>query len=247
MSAKRLSAKKTDSRGAIQNRLLAAFPPDGIAEFKPLTEEIDLNLGDVLYHAHEKVKYLYFPEDAMISLLSETLSGSSIEIAVIGDEGFVGSTTLLEEPTSPHKAVVQIAGKARRVKQETAAKFFHEQLFFNRMVLRYLHAMMIQMAQSAVCNSFHSVEQRMCRWLLMHCDRSGSEVLPFTHEFLAHLLGTRRESVTQVIGKFEKLGWVKSARGSITILSRKRLETFSCECYAIVRDEYQRMFDSFVR
>jgi CRP-like cAMP-binding protein len=247
MVRKKISSKETDSRGAIQNRLLSAFPSEGLAEFKPLTEEVDLKVEEVLYHAHEKVKYLYFPEDAMISLLSETLSGSSIEIAVVGDEGFVGSSTLLQEPTSPHKAVVQIAGRARRVKQEKVAKFFQDHFFFNRMVLRYFHALMTQIAQSAVCNSFHSVEQRMCRWLLMHSDRSGSETLPFTHEFLAHMLGTRRESVTQVIGKFEKLGWVKSSRGSVTIVSRPELETFSCECYGIVRDEYQRMFDSFVR
>jgi CRP-like cAMP-binding protein len=247
MVRKKISSKEIDSRGAIQNRLLSAFPPEGLAEFKPLTEEVDLKVEEVLYHAHEKVKYLYFPEDAMISLLSETLSGSSIEIAVVGDEGFVGSSTLLQEPTSPHKAVVQIAGRARRVKQEKVAKFFQDHFFFNRMVLRYFHALMTQIAQSAVCNSFHSVEQRMCRWLLMHSDRSGSETLPFTHEFLAHMLGTRRESVTQVIGKFEKLGWVKSSRGSVTIVSRPELETFSCECYGIVRDEYQRMFDSFVR
>jgi CRP-like cAMP-binding protein len=247
MAGKILSAKKIDADGEIQNRLLSAFPPEGLAEFKSFTEDVDLAVGTVLYHAHEKVDYLYFPEDAMISLFSETLSGSSIEIAVVGDEGFVGSTTLLQEPTSPHKAVVQIAGAARRIKQSTAAKFFDERIFFSRMVLRYLHALMTQMSQSAVCNSFHSIEQRMCRWLLIHIDRSGSDILPFTHEFLAQMLGTRRESVTQVIGKFEKLGWVKSSRGSITIIGRKQLETFACECYGIVRDEYKRMFKSFVR
>lgn len=245
MASKEIEA--TYSGPKVQNRLLSAFPPDGLSEFVPLTEEVALPVGLVLYHAHEKVNYIYFPEDSMISLFSETLSGSSLEIAVVGDEGFVGSSTLLQEPTSPHKAVVQIAGLARRIKQEQAEKFFQDRNFFSRMVLRYLHALMTQMAQSAVCNSFHSVEQRMCRWLLIHNDRSGSDVLPFTHEFLAQMLGTRRESVTQVIGKFEKLGWLKSSRGSITIVGRKQLETFSCECYGIVRDEYERMFNSFVR
>jgi CRP-like cAMP-binding protein len=184
----------------------------------------------VLYEVGERISEVHFPDDAMISYLSGTAEGESLEVSVIGNEGVVGIASLLGESTA-FRAVVQIPGRAYSMKREVLRREFKRHEGLHRLLLHYTNALIVQLAQTAVCNKFHSVEERFCRWLLMAHDRSVADTLPMTQEALARVLGSRRASVSVVAAAFQKKGAIRYSRGMLRILDRKHLEAASCECY----------------
>jgi CRP-like cAMP-binding protein len=204
-------------------------------------EEVDLELGQVLYEAQGRLSYVYFPLTAIVSLLYVMENGASAEIAIVGNEGMVGFALIMGGDTTPSRAVVQSAGKALRMK----AQFMkHEFLLVPpvlHLMLRYTQALITQMAQTAVCNRHHSLDQQLCRWLLISIDRLQGKSLAMTQELIANMLGVRREGVTEAAGRLQSAGLIKYQRGHITILNRAGLEERSCECYQVVRKEYARL------
>jgi len=189
--------------------------------------------GSVLYEVAERITDVYFPEDAIISYLSGTAEGESLEVSVIGNEAVVGIASLLGESTA-FRAVVQIPGRAYSMKREVLRREFKRYEGLHRVLLHYTNALIVQVAQTAVCNKFHSVQNRFCRWLLMAHDRSADDTLPMTQEALARVLGNRRASVSVVAAAFQKKGAIRYSRGIIHILDRRHLEAASCECYEII-------------
>jgi len=187
----------------------------------------------VLYEVGERISEVYFPDDAMISYLSGTAEGESLEVSVIGNEGVVGIASVLGESTA-FRALVQIPGSAYSMKGEVLRREFKRYEGLHRILLHYTNGLIVQLAQTAVCNKFHSVEERFCRWLLMAHDRSAGDTLPMTQEALARVLGSRRASVSVVAASFQKKGTIRYSRGMMRILDRKDLEASSCECYETI-------------
>ena len=224
------------------NRLLAALPA---AEFKRLREDLEpvsLPLGTSIYEADAHIQYLYFPTEGIISLLQVMENGSSAEIAVVGNEGVVGISLFMGGQTTPSRAVVQSAARAHRLPAEKLNTEFRRGLNLQHLLLRYTQALITQMSQTAVCNRHHSVEQQLCRWLLMSLDRlDPGEELVMTQELIANMLGVRREGVTEAAGKLQDAGLIRYARGRITVVNRPKLEERVCECYATVKKEYARL------
>jgi CRP-like cAMP-binding protein len=198
-------------------------------------------LGHVLYESGTMMRHVYFPTTSIISLLYVMEDGSSAEIAIVGNEGIVGISLFMGGETTPSRAIVQSAGQAYRV----AGKFLKEEFFragpLQRLLLRYTQALITQMSQTAVCNRHHSVEQQLCRWLLMSLDRLPSNELTMTQELIANMLGVRREGVTESAGKLQKLGLIHYNRGHIVVINRPALEKHACECYAVVKKEFDRL------
>ncbi len=224
-----------------QNHLLASLPK---AEFDRLLvhlELIDMPLGESLYESQGKLSHVYFPTTAIVSLLSVLEDGASAEIAVVGREGVLGVALFMGGETTPNRASVQCAGYGYRLKASLLKKEFNRAGPFLRILLRYTQALGAQMAQTAVCNKHHSIEQQLCRWLLITFDRSSSHTLTMTQEIMASMLGVRREGVTQVVGMLKREKLIQHTRGRITLLDRKGLEKIVCECYGIVNNEYQRL------
>ncbi len=198
-------------------------------------------LGRVLYESGEKLRHIYFPTDGIVSLLYVLENGASAEIAVVGNEGAIGLALFMGGDTTPSRALVQSAGFAYRL---SAKRLTHELNRHGRMfpvLLRYTQSLITQMAQTAVCNRHHSVDQQLCRWLLLSLDRLSSNQLKMTQELIANMLGVRREGVTDAAGKLQKLGAIRYHRGHITVLDRTMLEHLSCECYAVVKRETDRL------
>lgn len=229
-----------------QNRLLAALPEAECARLCAKLERVQLPLGHVLYESGVQVRHVYFPTTAIVSLLYVMENGASAEIAVIGNDGIVGVPLFMGGNTTLSRAVVQSAGDAYRA---PAALFMDE---FNRaggrragtlqnLLLRYTQALITQMAQTAVCNRHHSVDQQLCRWLLLSRDRLSTNELVMTQELIANMLGVRREGVTEAAGKLQRDGLIEYRRGHITILDRSGLEARACECYAVVKRESARL------
>ena len=198
-------------------------------------------LGKVLYESGDVLRHVYFPTDSIVSLLYVMEDGASAEIAVVGNEGLIGVALFMGGETTPSRAIVQSAGYAYRLLGQKLKDEFHRNGEMQILLLRYTQALITQMAQTAVCNRHHSVDQQLCRWLLLSLDRLSSNELAMTQELIANMLGVRREGVTEAAGKVQKLGVIHYNRGHITVLDRPRLEELCCECYAVVKTETDRL------
>ena len=227
-----------DSR---QNHLLNALPAAEFARLAPHLELISMPLGKVLYESGSQLRHVYFPSTSIVSLLYVMADGASAEIAVVGYEGMVGVALFMGGETTPSRALVQSAGHAYRLPGEILKEEFHRASTLQYLLLRYTQALLTQMAQTAVCNRHHSVDQQLCRWLLLSLDRLPSNKLSMTQELIANMLGVRREGVTDAAGKLQALGLIKYSRGHITVLNRPGLETKCCECYGVVKKEFDRL------
>ena len=200
-----------------------------------------MKLGHVLYESGVALQHVYFPADCIISLLYVMENGASAEIAVVGNEGMVGISLFMGGDTTPSRAVVQSAGHAYRLKGSLLKEEFARSGAAQHLLLRYTQALLTQMAQTAVCNRHHTVEQQLCRWLLLSLDRLSDNKLTMTQELIANMLGVRREGVTEAAGKLQAAGLIRYSRGKITVLDRPRLERKACECYAVVKKESDRL------
>jgi CRP-like cAMP-binding protein len=234
------SAKSNDGV-RIQNHLLAALPQEEYQRLLPKIESVNFELGKVVYHYAQQMEYLYFPTTSMVSLLYTMTDGMTAEVGLTGNEGVVGIALFLGGDTAPNQAVVQIGGAALRLSAKTVQEEFKRGEVFQQVLLRYTQALITQISQTAICNRLHPVEQRFCRWLLLSHDRVKTDELVMTQELIATMLGGRRESVTVAAGRLQDEGLIQYARGHITILDRKGLEDSVCECYAVVKNEYQRL------
>ena len=223
------------------NQLLCALPEEDMARWRPHLEPVELRLGQVLYEPGSALGHVYFPADAIVSLLYVTEDGDSAEIAVVGHEGVVGIALFMGGETTPNRAVVQSAGTAFRLRAELIKAEFERSPPVMHLLLRYTQALITQMAQTAVCNRHHSIDQQLCRWLLMSLDRLHGNELVMTQELIANMLGVRREGVTGAALELQRDGLIRYARGHITVLDRPALEGRTCECYAVVKAEYDRL------
>jgi CRP-like cAMP-binding protein len=223
------------------NRLLAALPDESYAALSRFLEPVVLPLGMALYESGGAQGYVYFPTSSIVSLLYVLEDGSSAEIAVTGCEGLVGIALFMGGETTPSRAVVQSAGHGYRLKAAVLKKQFEAGGALQLLLLRFTQALITQMTQTAVCNRHHSVDQQLCRWLLLSLDRLPANDLVMTQELIANMLGVRREGVTEAAGKLQADGLIEYSRGRITVLDRSQLETRVCECYAVVKKEYDRL------
>lgn len=228
----------TDPRG---NQLLGAIPATEWKRFAPQLTPVALGLGDVIYESGKEQPWVYFPIDAIVSLLYVMKDGASAEIAIVGNEGLVGISLFMGGGTTPSRAVVQSAGNAYRMRAEFIRDEFVLAGPVQQLFLRYTQALLTQMGQTAVCNRHHGVDQQLCRWLLMSLDRLPSNELAMTQELIANMLGVRREGVTDAAGKLQRAGVINYSRGRIKVLDRPRLEEMACECYEVVRKEFARL------
>jgi len=225
----------------LRNHLLAAFPVVEQQRLFPKLELIEMPLGKVLYESGRVLRHVYFPIDCIVSLLYVLADGDSAEISVVGNEGLIGIALFMGGETTPSRAIVQSAGFAYCLGGQELKDAFHDNNDVQLLLLRYTQALITQMAQTAVCNRHHSVDQQLCRWLLLSLDRLASNQLVMTQELIANMLGVRREGVTEAAGKLVKLGVIRYARGRITVLDRPKLEQLCCECYAVVKTESDRL------
>lgn len=223
------------------NALLTSMPPTEWARIAPQLEVVDLPLGKVLYESGATMSHVYFPTTAIVSLLYVMEDGASAEIAVVGHEGVVGIALFMGGETTPSRAVVQSAGQGYRLRASAIKDEFNRSGPVMHLLLRYTQALITQMAQTAVCNRHHSLDQQLCRWLLLSLDRLNSNELVMTQELIANMLGVRREGVTEAALKLQRLGLIRYARGHITVLDRPALEGRVCECYSVVKKEYDRL------
>ena len=226
--------------GPKANHLLAALPDAEWQRWQPQLEAIDLPLGAVLYESGVTLGHVYFPTTAIVSLLYVMENGESAEIAVVGKEGLVGVSLFMGGESTPSRAVVQSAGRGFRMKSAVLKDEFNRAPVLH-LLLRYTQALITQMAQTAVCNRHHSLDQQLCRWLLLSLDRLEGSELVMTQELISNMLGVRREGVTEAAVKLQKAGLIRYARGHITVLDRPRLEGRTCVCYAVVKKEYDRL------
>ena len=224
-----------------QNHLLAVLPAADRERLFSNLELTQLPLGDVLYESGSRLSHVYFPTDSIVSLLYVMEDGASAEIAVVGNEGIVGVSLFMGGETTPSRAVVQSAGHAYRLKAQLLKQEFNHIGPVMHLLLRYTQALITQMAQTAVCNRHHSVDQQLCRWLLLSLDRLPSNELTMTQELIANMLGVRREGVTEAAGNLQSAGLIEYHRGRISVLDRPGLEARSCECYAVVKKEFDRL------
>jgi CRP-like cAMP-binding protein len=227
-----------------KNHLLGALPPAEAQRWMPLLESVELPLGHVLYESGVALTHVYFPTTAIVSLLYVMENGASAEIAVVGNEGIVGISLFMGGESTPSRAVVQSAGKGFRLKAQLMMQEFNQAGPVLHLLLRYTQALITQMSQTAVCNRHHSLDQQLCRWLLLSLDRLEGNQLVMTQELIANMLGVRREGVTEAAVKLQHAGLIQYARGHITVLDRAALEKRSCECYAVVKKEYDRLLSA---
>jgi CRP-like cAMP-binding protein len=226
------------------NRLLSALPPAQRERIEPHLQFVSMPLGTVLYESGDVLRHVYFPTDSIVSLLYVMEDGASAEIAVVGNEGVIGVALFMGGETTPSRAIVQSAGYAFRLPGQQLKDEFHRNGALHIVLLRYTQSLITQMAQTAVCNRHHSVDQQLCRWLLLSLDRLASNQLTMTQELIADMLGVRREGVTEAAGKLQRLGVIRYNRGQITVLDRVKLERLSCECYGVVKRETDRLLPS---
>jgi CRP-like cAMP-binding protein len=224
-----------------QNHLLAALPEADLKRWLPNLSLIKMPLGEVLYESGGTLSHVYFPTPAIVSLLYVLENGASAEIAVAGNEGLIGVSLFMGGESTPSRAVVQSGGYAFRMASETLKEEFNRAGPVLHLLLRYTQALITQMAQTAVCNRHHSLHQQLCRWLLLSLDRLQGDELVMTQELIANMLGVRREGVTEGALKLQQAGIIRYARGHITVLDRAGLENCTCECYAVVKKEYDRL------
>jgi len=229
-----------------QSHLLAALPAEEYARLFPHLELVPMLLGDVLYESGSELRHVYFPTTAIVSLLYVMIDGASAEIAVVGNEGIIGVALFMGGETMPNRAVVQSAGHAYRLKGQLLKQEFNRSGELQHLLLRYTQALLTQMAQTAVCNRHHSLDQQLCRWLLLSLDRLPSNELMMTQELIANMLGVRREGVTEAAGDVQRAGLISYHRGHITVLDRAGLEARACECYAVVKKEFDRLLGTVI-
>ena len=230
----------TASHFPAQNDLLAALGEGEAGRIFPNLELVELPLGESLYESGSQLAHVYFPTDCIVSLLYVMEDGASAEIAVVGHEGLVGVALFMGGETTPSRAVVQSAGHAYRLRGQWLKEEFGRNGAMQHLLLRYTQALLTQMSQTAVCNRHHSVDQQLCRWLLLSLDRLSSNELVMTQELIANMLGVRREGVTEAAGKLQAAGLIHYSRGRITVVDRPGLEARCCECYDVVRKEFAR-------
>ena len=223
------------------NHILAALAPLERARLEMFLELVPMALGQVIHESGAAQTHVYFPIDCVVSLLYVLENGSTAEVAIVGDDGVVGLPVITGGSRSPHRAIVQASGNALRMKAHDLREEFERGGGAQQMLLRYSQALTIQIGQTAVCNRHHSLEQQLCRWLLMSIDRLPDNQLAMTQELIANMLGVRREGVTVAAGKLQQAGAISYQRGRITVTDRPRLEALCCECYAVVKDEYARL------
>jgi CRP-like cAMP-binding protein len=238
MLATPLTTPVTDPR---TNQLLAALPLAEWQRWQPQLEAVELPLGQVLYESGSTLGHVYFPTTAIVSLLYVMQDGASAEIAVVGREGIVGVALFMGGESTPSRAVVQSAGHGFRLNAKAVKLEFEASPAVMHLLLRYTQALITQMAQTAVCNRHHSLDEQLCRWLLLSLDRLSGSELNMTQELIANMLGVRREGVTEAALKLQKAGLIQYSRGRILVLDRPGLELRSCECYAVVKKEYDRL------
>jgi CRP-like cAMP-binding protein len=224
-----------------QNHLLAALAPAERERIVPHLSLVPMPLGKILYESGDVLRHVYFPTDSIVSLLYVLADGASAEISVVGNEGLIGIALFMGGETTPSRAIVQSAGYAYRLMGQLLKDEFHRSGQMQLLLLRYTQALITQMAQTAVCNRHHTLDQQLCRWLLLSLDRLYSNELVMTQELIANMLGVRREGVTAAAGRLHKAGLIDYQRGHITVLDRSQLERRTCECYSVVKREYDRL------
>lgn len=229
-----------------QNHLLGALPIEIVERLSAHLELIKMPLGEVIYASGDQTQYVYFPTNAIISLHYVMENGASAEIAGVGNEGVLGISVFMGGNTTPSWATVQTAGYGYRLKGRLMMEEFNRAGPMMRFMLRYTQALMTQMSQTAVCNRHHSIEQQLCRWLLLTLDRLPSNELTMTQELIASMLGVRREGITEAAGNLQRVGLISYRRGHITVLNRTGLEDRACECYKVVKNEYHRLLRDVV-
>lgn len=230
-----------DTSDPRQNHLLAALPEQEWSRWLPEMEPVDMPLGQVLYESGRVLRHVYFPTTSIVSLLYVMENGASAEIAVVGNEGIVGVSLFMGGGSTPSRAVVQSAGRGFRLKANVMQAEFDRGGPVLHLLLRYTQALITQMAQTAVCNRHHSIDQQLCRWPLLSIDRLQGEELVMTQELIANMLGVRREGVTEAAGRLQATGLIQYRRGHITVVNRQGIEARTCECYAVVKKEYDRL------
>ncbi|MCH8550843.1 MAG: Crp/Fnr family transcriptional regulator [Natronospirillum sp.] len=230
-----------DAHDPLRNRILAVLSEDARRRILPKLTHVEMALGEVIYESGQSIDYIYFPIDCIVSLLYETISGSSAEISVVGREGLVGVSVVMGSDSTPNRLVVQSKGTAYRMLATDLKQEFNAQSEIRILTLRFTQALITQMSQTAVCNRHHAIEQQLCRWLLLSLDRLDTNRLDMTQELIANMLGVRREGVTEAAGKLQRLGIIEYRRGHITVVDRKKLEARCCECYAVVKKETDRL------
>ncbi len=230
-----------DGDKALGNRLLAALPREEYARLSPHLSPVRLKPGTILYDVGDIVRRAFFPEAGMICLLSTTASGRMIEVGMIGNEGMSGIPIILRSNISPYRVMVQLAGDAMHIRREVLLAEFNRGGRFQDLLLKYTHTLLLQIARSAACNGFHTVRERLCRWLLVSRDRVQTDTIQLTQEFLSLMLGVPRTSVTAIASALQKEGMIRYSRGKISILDQQRLERASCECYRLVREETEHL------
>jgi CRP-like cAMP-binding protein len=223
------------------NELIAALPLEARVRLMPSLELIPLPLGKVLHESGEILRYVYFPVDCIISSIYVMESGASAGILVIGNEGMVGTAIYLGGESTPSRAIVQTSGFAYRLPAQKFKDEFNQHTDMLPLLLRYTQSLMTQIAQTAACNRHHAIDQQLCRWLLLSLDRLPDNHVTMTQELISHVLGVRREGVTEAAGKLQRLGVIEYSRGHITVMDRNKLEQLSCECYAVVKKEIDRL------
>ncbi len=230
-----------NSENALKNYLLAALPDNEYARVRSKLEPVSIKLGEVLYESGDKMDYVYFPTTAIISMLYVMENGATAEIGVVGNDGLIGNALFLGGDTTTSRAIIQSEGEAFKMQAKQVKTEFALGGKFQELLLRYTQALMTQISQTAVCNRLHSLEQQLCRWLLLSHDRLDSNVLVMTHDLISNMLGVRREGVTLAAQKLAKRKLIKNVRGTITVVDRQGLEEAVCECYEVVNNEYNRL------
>jgi len=226
---------------SVKNQLLAALPQEEYARLQPKMEAVDLAFKDILYKPFGPIEYVYFPNSSVISVLTYMVNGEEIEVATLGNEGMLGLPAFLGGDTTPLKAIVQIPGDALRMQVDVFKSEVTPDSLLHSLLQRYTQALFTQISQSAACNRLHCVQQRFCRWLLMTYDRAGPNQFSLTQEFLAMMLGVRRTGVSEVAHRLQEEGLIRYSRGKMTVLDPKGLESLSCECYGLVKQEFNRL------
>jgi len=228
---------------SVPNRILAALPAEEYERLLPHLEHVSLEPNEVLYRPDEPIRYVYFPLNTLVSLVSLAETGATVEVGVVGNEGMVGMPVFLGAGTTPHLALVQAKGNAMRMKAEVLKQEFERKGVLHDLLLRYVNALFIQASQSATCNRLHTIESQLCRWLLTTQDRLQTDRLELTQEFISRLLGARRSGVTVAAGHLQKEGLISYSRGKIAIRDRQRLEAAACECYRVIKSEFNRLLN----
>lgn len=234
----------SENQNPKRNHLLDALPDVEFQRIKANLELVTMPLGEVLYESGGRLKHVYFPTTSIVSLLYVMENGASAEIAVVGNEGILGISLFMGGETTPSRAIVQSAGFGYRLKSQLIKEEFNRNGPVMHLLLRYTQALITQMSQTAVCNRHHTVEQQLCRWLLLSLDRLESDELSMTQELIANMLGVRREGVTEAAGKLQREGLIHYSRGRIQVVNRPGLEARSCECYQVVKTEFDRLLPS---